>query len=117
MTLTLKPALLSLLGTVIHGDLGPYTFYTSKRRGKVFYLKAPPAKPPSRLQHLQRNKIRDAAASWRRLTPQSRALWNLAAKRAHLRIGGYQLWVAQRLTTDSTWLRTIERQCKIQLPS
>ena len=112
-----KPSLLTLLGFVQHGDLGPWTFYTSKRRGKVFYLKAPPTKPPTREQRHQRLKLAAAAAAWQLLAPAGRALWNQAAQRAHLKMGGYALWIAMKLSTDLNWLRTIERHAKIQLPS
>ncbi|KKK92061.1 hypothetical protein LCGC14_2706680, partial [marine sediment metagenome] len=54
------------------GDLGPYTIYTSRRAGSVWYAKAPPTCPPSVHQLRQRNRFRNAAFAWRRLSQEQR---------------------------------------------
>ena len=51
-------SILRYLGFNTQGDLGPWTFYTSKRKGLVFFAKAPPLEPPSLMQNHKRNKFR-----------------------------------------------------------
>jgi hypothetical protein len=107
--------LLHWLGFSTQGDLGPLTFYTSRRRILVFYNKAPPLNPPSTRQIMLYNRWRAAAAVWRRKTPQDRAQWLLAGKRLAAPITGYNLWVywfTRRRTSD---IRTIERQTQTTL--
>lgn len=103
------------LGWNTQGDLGPYTFYTSKRKGLIFYAKAPPTSPPSPLQLLQRDRWRNAAEAWTAAAAATREVWNLASARARLRIGGCNLWMFHRLTGDDAAIRTIERQTGLTL--
>lgn len=107
--------LFRFLGWNTQGDLGPFTFYTSKRKGLIWYDKAPPTCPPTPLQLLQRGRWATAAAAWTQQTPATRASWNLAAARAHLRIGGLNLWMYHRLSFDEGAIRTIESQTGLTL--
>lgn len=102
--------LLSLLGLVAWGDLGPLTLYKSKRGKVVAFAKTFPAKPPSAHQLYQRYKIRQAADKWQALSPTQRSEWNKAANRASLTMHGYNLWVHWQLAPDLQEIRTLERQ-------
>lgn len=108
-------SLLKLLGFNTQGDLGPWTFYTSKRKGLVFFQKAPPTKPPSFLQVHQRNKFRLTAMLWRWLTPQQRKNWELVSKRLSLRITGYNLFTYYVVTGDEAAIETVQTQAGIDL--
>jgi hypothetical protein len=103
------------LGFVIHGDLGPYTFYTSKDHGLVVYLSAPPKTPPSTQQRQQRNRLRLAATAWATLQPATRAAWNATATRARLRVHGAGLFTWWCLTHDRPKLATIAAQASIPM--
>jgi len=103
------------MGFNSQGDLGPWTFYTDKRHNLVYFVKAPPLEPPSILQSSVRNKIRLAAYTWRALSTDEQSRWELAAKRAHLRIHGYNLFVFWILKRDDAAIETIERLSRVQL--
>lgn len=107
--------LLRFLGLNTQGDLGPWTFYTSKRRGLVFFQKAPPLEPPSPKQIHQRNKFRLAGMVWRSLRPEQREAWGTAAKRARLQITGYNLFVYYLTRNDAPVVRTVERLAGVDL--
>lgn len=100
--------LLSILGFVTWGDIGPLTCYRNKRGALVFYAKAPPTSPASPLQLIYRNKWRAAAIAWNALSPDVRARWELASKRASLRITGYNLWIYYHTTGDAQAIETVE---------
>lgn len=104
-----------MLGFYAAGDLGPWTFYTSKRKGLVWFLKSPPLKPPTILQLHQRNLFRLAGHTWRSLTEEQRHRWLLSARRAHLAITGYDLFVFWCLTRDDAAVLTVERLSHLDL--
>lgn len=108
-------ALFRFWGWNSQGDFGPWTFYTDKRKGLVFFVKAPPLEPPSLLQTSVRNSIRLAAYTWRSLPASARDDWQLAADRAHLRITGYNLFVFWLLRREDQAIRTVERLARVQL--
>jgi hypothetical protein len=110
-----RSSLLKFLGFNTQGDLGPWTFYTSKRKGLVFFQKSPPLEPPTLLQIHQRNKFRLAAYIWRSLTQDQQERWSDAAEKANLRITGYNLFVFWICKQDDTAIRTIERHANIKL--
>jgi hypothetical protein len=97
------------------GDFGPYTFYTKTNNALTFYLRAPPHKPANERQRRQRQLLTDAAHAWTAATPETRATWELATKRAYLRINGCNLWIFHQLTHDDAAIRTIERQTGLTL--
>lgn len=105
----------SLLGLNPTGDLGPFTIYTSRRAGTVWFLKSPPTSPPTVHQLRQRNRFRLAAAAWRAQPQETRDAWNLACRRAHLYLHGYNLFVWWQLRRLRSTLATIERQSGITL--
>lgn len=100
--------LLSILGMVTWGDIGPLTCYRKKSGALVFYAKAPPTSPASPAQLIYRNKWRAAAIAWNDLAKDVRARWELATKRASLRITGYNLWIYYHTTGDAAAIETLE---------
>jgi len=107
--------MLCMLGFKVQGDMGDITCYTNKQDQVVWYLKAPPDKPPSWLQTRQRNLFRYAASGWRSLDWYNKWCWGWAAQAAHLRISGYNLWMYRYTTGDDKAIQTIERQVGIEL--
>lgn len=101
--------ILRYLGFNTQGDLGPWTFYTSKRKGLVFFQKSPPLEPPSRKQIHQRNKFRLAGMIWRSLAAEQRAAWMKAAADANLQITGYNLFTYYVTRNDAAAIETVER--------
>lgn len=97
------------LGLNTQGDLGPITFYTSKDQGLVFYLSTSPKKPQSRRQRHQRNLFRAAASAWCLFSRSEREHWELAARKARLRISGFNAWLHIALKQDLTWYGTLCR--------
>jgi len=97
------------------GDFGPWTFYTDQRKGLVFFLKAPPLEPPSLTQTFIRNQFRTNAYVWRSLPVSARRDWETAAKRAHLKIHGFNLFTFCNITKDDATIHTIERITNINL--
>lgn len=108
-------ALFRFLGWNTQGDLGPFTFYTSKRKGLIWFLRAPPTCPPTGPQLEQRARWAAAAENWSNATPETRAAWELASKRAHLRITGLNLWMYHQLSDDDAAVRTVEHQTGLTL--
>ncbi len=107
--------LLHYMGFNTQGDLGPWTFYTSKRKGLVFFQKAPPLEPPSRAQIHQRNKFRLAGMVWRSLTTSQRDDWAKAARQARLQITGYNLFVHYITRQQPATIETVERLSRVDL--
>lgn len=107
--------LLALLGLNPSGDLGAFTIYTSRRKGIVWFVKAPPKCPPTYLQRRQRNAFLLAAMCWRKLPSGTRQAWQRAARLAFLKCSGYNLFVYFQLTKDRAAIRTIERQTATEL--
>jgi len=105
----------SLIGFNPTGDLGPFTIYTSKRMGTVWFTKSPPLEPASERQTHYRNRFRFAARAWKLLTPDERENWNEACRRCHLYMCGYCLFVWYQLKRDRPTLATIERIAGISL--
>lgn len=105
------------MGWTVQGDLGPWTFYTSRRRQIVFYAKAPPLSPASIDQTHFRNLFRTAARAWHAQQKPTRNNWTQAAKKAGLRITGYNLWTYYQVTRDRKTIQTVERATNIQLVS
>jgi len=104
-----------MIGFAPSGDLGPLTGYTSKRGKPVWYLKAPPKIPATPWQRGMRNFFRLAAEAWTHLQPQERTDWLAAAKKARLKITGYNLWIWFQYTGNRPVIHTVERHSGIKL--
>lgn len=112
---TKSPALYQFLGFNTQGDVGPYTCYTSKRHQLVIYLRTTPKKPPTERAQHQRNRLVVLARLWQTLTQSQREAWETAARRAGLRITGYNLYTYSVLRRDRAAVATIEHQSAIGL--
>jgi len=110
MAATPPTRLLTYLGLVAWGDLGPYTIYRSHRARIVWVPKSWPAKPPSPLQILQRAAYRSALLAWLAKPAAYKAQWHLAARRASLCMHGLNLYLHAVLTQDTSAIATLERQ-------
>jgi len=108
-------ALFRFLGWNTQGDLGPYTFYTNKRRALIWFVKAPPTKPPSWKQRLQRARFTFAALLWSQLAPEQRAAWATATQRAHLKVTPLNFFMYVHLRHDYAAARTVAHQAGVQL--
>jgi hypothetical protein len=115
MALSGPPLIPAMIGLTVQGDLGGWTFYTSKRGQIVFYPQAPPLNPASYDQAHYRNRFRASAQQWRQLSLASKRAWTTVAHHASLTITGYNLWTAWYMTNDTNMIRTLERQTHIDL--
>lgn len=106
---------LNFIGLRPTGDLANLTAYTSKRNRTVWFPKSPPLKPPSIRQLHQRLLFGNAARGWSQLTQATQDDWNEAARRAHLYLSGFLLYMVWSLTPDRPTINTIERQSGITL--
>jgi len=91
---------INFLGFKVQGDIGPITCYTSKKGKIVWYLKAPPKEPPSEHQTMNRIAWAESAIMWRMLDPEERTVWKEIARRANLRITGFNLFTYYQMTKD-----------------
>ena len=107
--------ILALLGFNCTGDVGPYTFYRSKRGQLVWFPRAPALNPPSQIQLAIRQRFKQAGADWRTLNQSDRAAWLHTSKCCGLAITGYNLWVYWRTIRDLACIRAIERSCQTTL--
>lgn len=81
------------LGTFVSGDLAGMTIIQNAGFRRIAYAKTYPQKRPTAAQHAQQTVFRQAAASWRALTPDQRAAYEQVTKKLRLTITGYNLWV------------------------
>lgn len=107
--------LLAMLGWNVTGDVGPWTFYTDHRGNITWFPRTPQLSPASKTQQIIRLRWEGAAHCWRWLGREERDRWELAVKRAHCKITGYNLWVYWRTTRDRQTVLTIARQARIDL--
>jgi len=106
---------LTVLGFVAWGDIGPLTFYKNKRGALVAFQKTWPTGPASPDQLVMRDKFRAAAIAWQALTNNQREQWELATTRTSLCMHGYDLFVHHQLVHDDRAIEAIERQSNTAL--
>jgi hypothetical protein len=105
---TPQPGSFIPLGLFPHGDLGPFTVYTSNRRKVVFFTRSPPTTPPSWLQRRQRSSWMAAAAEWATMSDAQRTWWQQVAYLNHLKISAYNLFIHSRTSNDPTCLSALK---------
>lgn len=110
-----RSPLFNFLGLSTQGDVGGWTFYTSRRRRLVFFPKSPPTSPPTPAQRARREPFRIAGLIWQTFDEHRRRTWHDAADRAHLAIHGYNLFTYYIITRDQSTIETVERQSGIEL--
>jgi alpha-ketoglutarate-dependent taurine dioxygenase len=114
MLLNTHPLLVPL-GLYPSGDLGLFTYYTTRKRHVVRFLRTKPRKPQSPAQRRQRNLWRAIARQWSDLPTQTREAWRRLAAAAHLSVTAFNLYIAYYSTENATWLRTIATNARISL--
>lgn len=112
---TSKPLLFQLFGTIINGDFGPYTMYTSHRRRFVIFHKTWPKDPATYHQNLNRNRWRQAGERWRNLPEPTKALWRTLAARNHCTVTGYNLFIYYMIDKDRRTIETLQRIARIDV--
>jgi len=113
MALALDP---SLLGLRVRGDVDGLTLYTDRYGNTVWYRKAPPEKPPSPGQQLQRARFRAAIQTWRELEQWQRDLYEQASLRLSLCMTGLNLWITISLRGGEPLWKSIEDNLHLNLP-
>jgi len=108
-------ALFRFLGFNTQGDIGGLTMYRSKRKALIIFASTSPKEPPSRRQIVQRNRLRLVGRQWQALPADERRRWELAARLAHLRVSGFNLFTYWLLRNDRAAVATIEHQSGITL--
>lgn len=111
----LKPSIFQFLGVLTNGDAGPYTFYTSRRKRLVIFLKTWPKDPATFHQKLNRDKWRNAAVRWRGLDQSTRDDWETAAKRAHLTISGFNLYIHYMTKRGTATVQAVQRLADVDV--
>jgi alpha-ketoglutarate-dependent taurine dioxygenase len=106
MLLARNPLLVPL-GLYPTGDLGLFTYYTTRKRHVVRFFRTKPRKPQSPAQRRQRNLWRAIARQWSSLPAQTREAWRALAARAKLRVTAFNLYIAYYSTENPTWLTTL----------
>jgi hypothetical protein len=104
-----------LWGLNVNGDACGLTIYTRKNGKKVFFRQAPPEKPASAAQLVQRFRFRCAVKSWLELPQTERDLYNQAADVLSLCMTGVNLWVLLSLKTNNNLFHTISNQAHLPL--
>lgn len=110
-------SLLHLIGLQVQGDIDGVTCYRSARKPLIWYLKAPPTKPPSDLQIWQRQRWTDILQDWLDFSDAARLAWMRLATLGHLRIHGLNLYIWWRCSEDDSIIQTLERQTGISVLS
>jgi len=116
--MTIDPAVIfRFLAIRPTGDLGPVTFYTTRRGRLVVYPSSPARKPPSRWQIIMRDLWTSAARAWTELTPTARQRWEALAHTCGLRITGYNLWIHYSTKPLAQTIPTLLHQANTDLPT
>jgi len=102
-----------LMGLNIQGDVGPFTCYKTRKKRVIWFVKAPPKKPPTLHQQLNHDRWRAAAELWRELTVTTKNTWRSLAIAGNLRISGYNLFLYWFVTNDRSIAQTLIRNTGI----
>lgn len=105
-----------IMGTRVLGDCGGFTMYTDRTFRKVIYKKAPPDKPPSRLQVIQRARFRNAVNAWKALSDDAKAALERTVTRLSLCLTGQNLFTSCAIRHKDDVYATIARQAGEVLP-
>ncbi len=104
-----------LMGLKIQGDFGGITCYTNKQNKVVWFQKAPPRKPPSDQQVIQRHQFIQTAEKWKMIGEEEQKRWEDLARKAYLRITGYNLFTYWCLKSDFPAIATVCGQAGMSL--
>lgn len=107
----------NLIALEVSGDVGDNTIYTNRFGKKVVFPKAPPDKPPTFNQMIQRARFKNAQASWSSLSNEEKDALELSTKTVSAPLTGQNLWISCNTRNDYADLQTFERQSGVQLPA
>lgn len=106
----------NLIGMAISGDVAGLTIYTDRFNRKIAFDKAPPKKPPTPAQVIQRERFKLAMADWSALTDQQKLALEQAVLRTSIVMTGGNLYVSTALTGDFHAYATVSAQSGVTLP-
>jgi len=105
----------SILGLIVSGDINGMSVYTDRHGRKIAYEKAPPTKPPSVLQALQRERFKAAMANWKAATTAIKIDWENVSLATSLCMTGLNMWLHFSLKGTTEGLSAFSRQSGITL--
>lgn len=103
----------NLLGFVVSGDIAGQTIYTDRFMRKVVFPQAPPTKPPTPMQVIQRCRFATAVANWHAATESQRVGFEQISLKASLCMTGLNLWISVSLQGTVLMLDTLCKQTGI----
>lgn len=112
---TIPPSIWQFIGILTNGDLGPYTFYTSRRKRLVVFPKTWPKDPATYHQTLNRDRWRHAALRWKGIGQSTRTAWTELATAANCNVSGYNLFMHYILGKGSLTIRTLQQNTGINV--
>lgn len=107
----------NLIAMEVSGDIGDHTIYTNRFGKKVVFPKAPPDKPPTFNQMIQRARFKNAQASWSSLSSEEKDALEHSTKVLSAPLTGQNLWISCHTRNDFSDVNTFERQSGIALPA
>lgn len=105
------------LGLIVSGDVAHVTIYTDRHGRKVEYPIAPPTKPPSRLQRIQRDRFRRAQAAWMALSDADKATLERVVANCSLALTGQNLYIALALRNNLRLQESLSRHTGLTVPA
>ena len=112
---TIPPSIWQFIGVLTNGDLGPYTFYTSRRKRLVVFLKTWPKDPATYNQTLNRDRWRHASVRWKALDQSTRTAWSDLGRAANCNVSGYNLFIHYITGKGLLTIRTLQRNTGINV--
>jgi len=92
------------LGLNVNGDVAGLTCYTRRDGRVVMYPVAPPNKPASEAQLIQRHRFRLAITAWKELSNYEKDLYQRACDQLSLCCWSLNLWITLCLQpTEDLW--------------
>lgn len=106
----------NLVGLLVSGDVDGVTVYTDRFGKKVVFPVAPPDKPPSTLQSVQRGRFTSAVSAYRALTTAEKTAYELIVQRGSLCLTGQNLFIKVALKRQYRSLDTLMHQTGVTVP-
>lgn len=112
---TIPPSIWQFIGVLTNGDLGPYTFYTSRRKKLVVFPKTWPKDPATYHQTINRDRWRHAAVRWKALTESTRLTWAQLARAGNCNVSGYNLYIFYIVGKGTKVIETLQTNTGINV--
>lgn len=108
--------LFQILGIYVAGDLGDMTLYTNHKGRIIWFPRAPPTKPASDLQRMQRRRFGNAILNWRNLSLADKTAWCAAVKASGIDITSLGAWISLSMKPDPSGLALLQAHSLYTLP-